>query len=388
MNKVRMGIIGTGGMGRHHANYMNSVEGAVLTAVCDIDRAALDKVSIEGVRKFERYEDLLDSGLVDAVLIATPHYFHCPIARDAFARGIHVLSEKPQAVSINDARRTNEAYEKVRNRLKYGIMFQCRTEARYIKMRQLIADGELGEITRITWIATNWFRTHAYYASGGWRATWKGEGGGVLINQCPHNLDLLQWIPGGLMPSRVTAVAAIGKTHPIEVEDECSAILEYPNGAIGHFITSTGEAPGTDLLEICGDRGKLTARDGKLIFSRCRQSVSEFNRTSPESFAKPETWEIDVPFRSNRPEGHKVVTQAFVDAILKGTPMIAEGVEGARGLEIGNAMLMSGLTRKPVDLPMDGAEFDRFIEDMAAKYGGRKTLGVREAVVDLSKSFH
>jgi predicted dehydrogenase len=255
-------------------------------------------------------------------------------------------------------------------------------------MKELIQDGDLGDVTRITWLITDWFRTWTYYASGGWRATWSGEGGGVLINQCPHNLDMIQWLLDGMMPTRVTAVAALGKTHPIEVEDEVSAILEYPNGAIGHFVTTTGEAPGTNRLEICGDRGKLVAENGKLTFHRTRKPVREIREKSPEAFARVETWEVPINYQGTAPEGHKVVTQNFVNAILRNEPLIGPGEEGVRGLEIGNAMLMAGITRQPIDLPMDGDAFERFLKDLDAKYGGRKKLEVRETVAtDMGSSF-
>jgi predicted dehydrogenase len=250
-----------------------------------------------------------------------------------------------------------------------------------------VQSGEVGEITRITWIITNWFRTNAYYGSGGWRATWAGEGGGVLINHCPHNLDLLQWIPD-MMPSRITAVGFVGKRHPIEVEDEISAIMEYPNGAIGHFIASTGEAPGTDRLEICGDRGKIVAEKGQILFSRTRHSVRETCENSPEAFAVMEAWDINIPYASGWAEGHKYVTQAFVNAILRNEPMVAEGAEGARELEIGNAMAMAGLLRKPVELPLDGEKYDQFLKQMAAEYGGKKKVAARAEPVDVSKSWH
>ena len=388
MDKVRFGVIGLGGMGGHHVRYMNTVEGAQLTAICDIEPAAIEKAG-KGldVARYAKYQDLINSGKVDAILIATPHYQHCEIARMAFDKGLHVLTEKPQAVSVNDARKTNQAYEAVKNKLKFSIMFQMRTNPLFAKMREVVQGGELGPITRVTWIATNWFRTWAYYASGGWRATWAGEGGGVILNQCPHNLDQLWWITG-LMPSRITAVATVGKTHPIEVEDELSAIMEYPNGAIGHFITTTGEAPGTDRLEICGDQGKLVAEKGTLRFHRTRKSVTEVNQTSPESFAQVETWEMEIPYKNNKPEGHQVVTQNFVNAILKGEPMLAPGVEGVFGLELGNGMLMSGLTRKPVDLPIDGLAYDAFIEEMNKQYGGKKQLATKAAKIDLGASFH
>jgi len=388
MDKVRFGVIGAGGMGAHHAGYINSIDGAVLAAVCDADRARAQGVAEKlGAVAWTDPNELLASGKVDAVLVATPHHFHCEIARAALSRGIHVLSEKPQAVSISDARRTNAAYEKVRDRTRYGMMLQMRTSPMYRKVRDLVQGGELGEITRITWIVTNWFRTCAYYASGGWRATWAGEGGGVLINQCPHNLDLIQWIPA-MMPSRVTAVGFVGKRHPIEVEDEISAILEYPNGAVGHFIASTGEAPGTDRLEICGDRGRIVVERGQIAFSRTRQSVKEVNETSSEPFASIETWDISIPYAGGWSEGHRIVTQAFVNSILRNEPMIAEGPEGTKSLELGNAMAMSGLLRTPVELPLDGEKYDLFLKDMAARYGGRKSLKTRESVVDMTKSWH
>ncbi len=385
MDKIRFGIVGIGGMGSHHANYMNSLEGAGLAALCDTDKAKLDaKVAQYNVPGFDDAQKLIDSKSVDAILIATPHYFHGPIARAAFAKGIHVLSEKPASVSVTDARQTNDAAAKY-PQLKYGIMFNQRTNPMYQKMRELIADGELGEITRVTWLITDWFRSWSYYASGGWRATWAGEGGGVLINQCPHNLDLIQWITG-IMPSRITAVGFVGKTHPIEVEDEISAILEYPNGAIGHFVTTTGEAPGTNRLEICGDRGKMVAEHGKLTFRRTRKGVRDIRENTPASFPSVECWDIDLAHRGGG-DSHKGITQNFVRAILKDEPMIAPGVEGVKGLELGNAMLMAGLTRKPVELPIDGAAFDQFILDMTKQYGGRKTLKTREAKVDMGASF-
>ncbi len=271
--------------------------------------------------------------------------------------------------------------------LKFGIMFNQRTNRLYQKLREVIADGELGEVTRVTWLVTDWFRTWTYYASGGWRATWAGEGGGVLINQCPHNFDLLQWTTG-LMPSRVTAVASIGKTHPIEVEDEASAIFEYPTGAVGHFVTTTGEAPGTNRFEIAGDRGKVVAENGKLLFRRTRRSVRQTRETSPESFARVETWDTEIPYQAGPADEHRTMTQNFVDAVRKGTPLLAPGVEGVRGLEIGNAILMAGVTRTPVDLPVDGEAYDEFLRTLTKTYGGRKSLATKaDAAVDLAASF-
>jgi predicted dehydrogenase len=388
MDIVRIGVIGLGNMGTHHIKYLSAgeVEGAKLTAICDVDPARLQQAQPKhDVLRFGSHHEMFNSGAVDAVIIATPHYDHPPIAMDAFSKNLHVLSEKPLAVSVNAARKLNEAAAKHPN-LKFGIMFNQRSRKIFQKLRELIAEGELGEITRITWLITDWFRTWTYYASGGWRATWAGEGGGVLINQCPHNLDLIQWIPN-MMPSRVTAVAAIGKTHPIEVEDEANAIFEYPNGAIGHFVTTTGEAPGTNRLEIAGDRGKIIAENGKLMFYRARSSVREVREKSPKSFPMMETWDFEIPLDLNPADEHKFITQNYIDAIRKDTPLLSPGADGVRGLEIGNAILLSGITRKPVDLPVDGEVYDAFLKDLTQKYGGKKTLAAPTTPADLAGIF-
>ncbi len=384
--KVRFGIVGLGNMGSEHVHSIMGMNEATVGAVCDVDLSKTEKYTARyGMKAFSNHREMIKSGLIDAVLVSTPHYDHVPIGIDALEGGLHVLVEKPIAVSVKAARQIIEVSKKFPNQ-KFGIMFNQRTNPMYQKMRELIADGELGTVRRVTWLITDWFRTWSYYASGGWRATWAGEGGGVLINQCPHNLDLIQWVTG-MMPNRITAVGFVGKTHPIEVEDEMSAILEYPNGAIGHFVTSTGEAPGTNRFEICGDRGKIVAEHGKITFTRTRENVQEVNQKSPKSFAGIETWTIDIPYPRAEGGEHKRLTENFIKSILHGTPMLGPGVEGIHGLEIGNAMMMSGLTRKPVELPVDGDTYDAFLSDMAKQYGGRKTLTTKKDTVDMSASF-
>ena len=388
MDNVRIGVIGLGNMGSVHVSYMDQVTGATLSAVCDANPAAADRVAqkFPKVAKFTKYEDLLASGTCDAILIATPHFQHPLITDAAFARNLHVLCEKPVAVRVSDARKTNALHQQ-HPHLKYGLVFQTRTVPIFQKIKQIIDDGELGDVTRITWIASAWFRTWTYYALGGWRGTWSGEGGGVLINQNPHNLDLLQWLPS-MMPSRVTAIASLGKTHPIEVEDEVSAILEYPSGAIGHFVTTTGEFPGTDRLEIAGDRGKLVYEYGKIKLHQTRRSVRQTREQSKEAFAHIETWDIDIPVTAPVAELHRQTTQNFVNAILKNEPLVCPGPEAAKGLEIGNAMLMAGITRQPVELPIDSQAFEQLLKDLEKKYGGKKTLQApADAVVDMGASF-
>ena len=232
------------------------------------------------------------------------------------------------------------------------------------RSREVIKNGELGKITRVNWIITNWFRTEAYYASGGWRATWAGEGGGVLMNQCPHNLDLLQWIVG-MMPNKMRAFCQFGQWHNIEVEDQVTAYFEYENGATGVFITTTGEAPGTNRLEIVGERGKLVI-DNDLKFSRTESSVSEFCKTSTEGFASPGIWEINIPFKSGPAGQHQVITQNVVNAILKDETLMSPAEEGIRGLELCNAMLLSTFTDSTVSLPIDPVVYEKELKQRIA----------------------
>ena len=388
MDKLRVGIIGCGNMGSHHISYINTLEGATLAAVCDAD---MDKAVKFGRANndafFTDHKQMLATRKCDMIIIATPHYFHPVMTRDGFEAGVHVLCEKPIAVDVKEARLTNELYLAKYSHLKFGAMFQARTNPLFRKVRELISSGELGQLFRMTWIATDWFRTWTYYASGGWRATWAGEGGGVLLNQCPHNLDQMQWLLGGKLPSRVTAVATIAKRHPIEVEDEVSAILEYPDGMVGHFITTTGEAPGTNRLEFAGDRGRLVVENGRIRISRTRKSVTEVLENSPESFASVEAWDSDIPVHGSG-ESHKIITQNFVNAALKGEELLSPGTDGVKGLELGNAIMMAGLTRTPVELPVDGDAYQAFLKDMTQKYGGKKTVGSRDAVVSMDASFH
>ncbi|NIA14719.1 MAG: Gfo/Idh/MocA family oxidoreductase, partial [Nitrospiraceae bacterium] len=246
MDTVRVGIIGVGGMGTSHSRYLRTgeVDRCELTAVCDVDPAKLEPFS--DLKTYADSAELIRSGDVDAVIIATPHYGHTTIGIDALEQGLHVLSEKPISVHKADCQRLIDAHEKAGGQV-FSAMFQLRTNPAYLKIKALIDSGELGAIQRVDWIVTAWYRTESYYASGGWRATWKGEGGGVLLNQCPHNLDLFQWFFG--MPSRIRAFCNFGKYHHIETEDEVTAYCEYDDGPTALFLASTGEAPGTDRLE-------------------------------------------------------------------------------------------------------------------------------------------
>jgi len=381
MNNVRLGIIGLGNMGKFHAEYLlqHQVAHADLTAVSDAIPANLEKYA--QLKTFARSEDLIRSGLVDAVIIATPHYLHTSIGIDALQNSMHVLVEKPISVHKADCERLLAAHQNPQQ--VFAAMFQLRTDGKFKKLKQLVAQGELGELVRVSWIITDWYRTEAYYSSGGWRATWKGEGGGVLLNQCPHNLDLLQWICG--RPARVRGFCQIGRYHNIEVEDNVTAAFEFPNGATGVFITSTGEAPGTNRFEICGDRGKLVLENGKIAFTRNEIPMLEFSRTAKTGFARPEVWQVDVPFAGGGPQHHEI-TQNFVDAILGGQPLIAPASEGLQSVELANAMLYSSLIEQTVTLPLDGRAFEKKLQQLIAE--SRFEKKVTEVVgEDFTKSF-
>jgi predicted dehydrogenase len=368
MDMVRIGVIGLGGMGTAHASMLRAgqVPGAELTAVCDADAARL--AEFQDFAQFNDSQALLCSGKADAVVIATPHYSHTTIGIAALKAGLHVLLEKPISVHKADCERLIAAHTNPKQ--VFAAMFNQRTDPFYRRIKGLIDSGELGAIQRVNWIITNWFRPDAYYASGTWRATWGGEGGGVLLNQCPHNLDLLQWLCG--MPRRVTAFCGFGKYHSIEVEDEVTAYLEYANGATGVFITTTGEAPGTNRLEIAGDRGKIVAEGDKLTFTRNETPTREFCRATRGLFDAPAVWNVDLPVQGHG-EQHLGILKNFSNAINTGEPLIAPAADGLHSVELANAMLYSAWTDKGVDLPLDGRAYARRLRALVAQSTAQKT---------------
>lgn len=360
MNKIKLGIAGLGNMGfAHMKNVLNgncpSVE---VTAVCDIDRAKLERAKdYPKIACFADCNEMLDSGLVDSVLIAVPHYDHPTIAKECFKRKLHVLTEKPAGVCARAVREMNEAADAAG--VKFGIMFNQRTNPMYIKAREIVSSGELGELKRMVWIITNWYRSQAYYNSGSWRATWSGEGGGVLLNQAPHNLDLWQWIFG--MPKRVRAFCDFGKYHNIDVEDDVTIFGEYESGATATFISTTGDACGTNRLEITGDKGKIVIEHGKLCHWTLAVPEREFCFTTEKGFEAPEcTYE---EYTAAEPDGHPEVLEAFAKAVLWGTPMIADGREGINSLSISNAAYLSTWTDDWAEIPTDEALFEKYLEE-------------------------
>lgn len=385
MNQVRLGIIGVGNMGSGHIG--NIVSGLcpeiTVTAVADLnpDRLAWAREALgEGLACFDNAEAMLDSGLIDAVLVATPHYDHPRYAIEGFRRGLHVMVEKPAGVYTAQVREMNEAAAKAN--VVFAVMFNQRTDHVYRKMRELVQGGTLGAIRRTSWIITDWYRPQAYYNSGAWRATWSGEGGGVLLNQCPHNLDLWQWICG--LPVKVDAHLHFGKWHDIEVEDDVTTYVEYENGATGIFVTTTGDVPGSNRFEITLDGGKLVAEGGKLLLWKLAVPEPEFSRTNTVPFAQP-----DKEFEEVETDGeslqHVGVLNAFAAAILRGEPLIAGGQEGIRGLTLSNAMHLSAWLGKPVTLPLDEKLY--YDELMKRVQTSRRKENVASVVVDTAGTY-
>lgn len=360
--KIKLGIIGIGNMGSAHAK--NIIAGKCpdfdLVAVADIKPQRLEWTKKElrsDINCFDDAEKMLDSGLINACMVCVPHYSHPKYAIACMKRGIHVMVEKPAGVYTKQVREMNDEAKK-HPEVVYGMMFNQRTNCIYRKMRELVQSGKYGNIRRTNWIITDWYRPQCYYDSGDWRATWSGEGGGVLLNQCPHQLDLWQWICG--MPSCITAFCNVGKYHNIEVEDEATIYAEYENGATGVFITSTGDCPGTNRLEITGTRGKMVLEQGLLKLWRLREDERDICKTCKNGFLSPE---MDYEeFTAEKETGHPGILQNFTNAVLYGEELLAPGFDGINELTISNAAYLSQWKgNKRIAIPFDCDEFDKLL---------------------------
>ncbi len=361
---VKFGIIGIGSMGTNYFNWFNEgkIDNGRVVAVCDVSpqRIAWANKNAHDVTVLEDYKALIHSGLVDAVMVVTPHYFHPAIAIEAMENGLHTLVDKPAGVYTKQIQEMNDCALK-HPELKFSMMFNQRTNPLYIKLKELIDNEEIGKIRKITWIITSWWRTQKYYDSSPWRATWWGEGGGILVNQAPHQLDLWQWIFG--MPQMVRGYLKYGSHRDIMVEDDVTAFFEYENGTMGTLITCTHDAIGSDRLEIQGNKGKIIIEDiNKLTIRRMFETEDELNQKldfrqmlalmrgetgeklySEELFEIPENWEVQ----------HIDVLKNFVAAIETGTELLAPGMEGIKAVRLANAIHLSSWLNTEVNIPFD-----------------------------------
>ncbi len=365
MKEIKMGIIGIGNIGSAHLRCIHNgeIKGMKVTAVCDEDLKRLEMIKTQypDLALYSDYENLLEKADIDGVLIAVPHPFHAKLAISAFQKGKHVLVEKPVDITISQAEKLNLEAEK--SGKVFGIMFNQRTNELFSRARQIVQSGELGELKRSVWIITNWYRTQHYYDSGNWRATWQGEGGGVLLNQAPHNLDLWQWICG--MPESITAFCNVAKFHNIEVEDEATICATYKNGATGLFITSTGDYPGTNRLEISGTRGKLVIEDGTLKYWKLKADEREVCKDSNENFCQIDSEYTE--YRSDKESAHKGILQNFANAVLYDEELLAPGYEGIYELTISNAAYLSEwMGNQKISIPFEAEKFNCLLEQRQA----------------------
>ena len=385
MKKVKFGIVGVGNMGTGHLRFFTQgkiVNGEV-TAIADIDPeklAAAKKNYPGGYACFASEEEMLAKGDVDAVIVATPHYFHPPLSIAALQAGKHVISEKPAGVYTKQVKEVNAVASK--SDKLYAVMFNQRTNPLYKKMRELVADGTVGTIKRLHWQITDWYRSQSYYDSGSWRATWAGEGGGVLFNQCPHQLDLLQWV-SGMMPERVRAFCRFGQWHDIEVEDDVTAYMEYANGASGVFITCTADTPGTNRFEILGTKGKLVCEDGLLKVWRNKQDEREFNAEYKGGFGEPGFDYEEIAPQGENPQ-HVGILNNFANAALGLEPLFVDGREGLKSVTLMDAMLLSTWEDRAVTLPFDDEEY---LAELKKRIAGSKKKTVKSVVLDTAGTY-
>ena len=388
MEKIKFGIIGVGNQGTYYASLFNKGEiiNGELVAICDLQTAKMETVinnqETGNIASFTNYIEMLDSKLCDAVLIVTPHYQHPEMVIECLKRGVHVICDKPAGVYTKQVREMNEVAKK--SNAKFSMMFNQRTNCFYRKMKEIIANGGIGELQRVNWIITYWFRTQAYYDSGAWRATWSGEGGGVMINQCPHQIDLAQWVVGQ-MPKTVRGFCKYGQWHDIEVEDEVTAYFEYENGATGVLIMSTGEAPGTNRFEISGTKGKLLCEDGKLYWWKNEEDSQEFSNSTKEKFGK-------IPYEKVEVETDGIITQHagiinnFANALLGLEDLFVDGIDGIKMVELMNAMELSGWNDgEKIALPVDEERYLKELQEYCTV--SRRKVADDSQVSDTKGSF-
>ncbi len=385
MEKIKFGIIGVGNMGLGHLKsfYEEKVKNGVVTAIADINEKKLSAAKSACPMNYKCYSsgnELIDNADVDAVIIAVPHYGHPELSIRALKKGINVICEKPAGVYTKQVKEMNAVAEK--SDKLFTMMYNQRTNPLYIKMHDLVHSGEIGEIRRVNWIITNWFRTQFYYDSGSWRATWAGEGGGVLMNQCPHQLDLLQWICG-MMPVKMRAFCHFGKWHDIEVEDDVTAYMEFPNGATGSFVTCTADSPGTNRFEIIGSKGKIVCEKDELTVSRTGVDVNEFLKKATGGFDEPKC-ETEVIKQSGNNPQHVGILNNFANAVLGLEPLYVDGKEGLKCVDLIDSMLLSTWLDKTVTLPVDD---ELYWEELQKRIATSKIKSGEDILIDNSMSF-
>ena len=351
MNKVKLAIIGLGSMGQKYAEMLlqQKIKQAELVAVCSGTPKKLEKMKKKYGKKLHYYEEkekLWSDPTVDAVLITTPHYSHPQLAQEAIRANKHFLCEKPIGVYTKNVVTLNEKIKK-NPALTCAIVFNQRTQPIYKKAKELVDQVALGEIRRNNWISTDWYRPQEYYDAIDWRGSWKEDGGGVLLNQAVHQLDLWQWICG--MPQRIYGHIYPGKLRNIEVETEGTIYAEYKNGATGFFTAATTEAIGTNRFEIVGSTGKLVIENEQLHLWKMTQDETFWRQIEDT----PKYQEVPIEIINEKDQQHQKVIENFVQAILYDEPLLAPATEGIKSLSLINATYLSSWKGQRVNLPLD-----------------------------------
>lgn len=358
--RTRFGIIGLGIMGQEHARAIGANPLLKLAAVSDIQSKTGRQIATDlNCKWFDSAEEMIQSGEVDAVVIATPHWQHAELAISALKAGLHVLCEKPLTVTVDQADEVLKVASQSRG--MFVVVHQKRFEPAYLYAKQLLDSGELGAIIRCSMIESAW-RSEAYYRSSPWRGTWKGEGGGVLLNQAPHILDRYAWLCG--MPESLTARCDT-TLHDIEVEDTASAILHHANGAHGYIHISTVEAPATARTVISCDRGRIAIENGQVQITRLKDSIRESTAQSAQLMG-----DLESDTRTMQIPGGDVLSmfyEDFASAVNGNGALTCPGDEGRNAVELANAMLLSSAQGATVHLPLDREQYTHFIEKMISR---------------------
>ncbi|STC70064.1 Gfo/Idh/MocA family protein [Corynebacterium pilosum] len=369
---VRLGIIGLGAQGSMYAQFINEgrVDNMTIGAICDILPEKKEQADEYGVPFYEDYKEMVTSGDVDAVVTTVPHYLHPEVGIYALDNGVHALVEKPVGVYTKQANELID-FAKTKPELKFGVFFNQRTNQLYKDIKEILDSGELGKLRHTSWLITNWWRPQGYYDQSDWRATWGGEGGGVLVNQAPHQLDLWQWICGA--PERVFARAEYGFKRDIVVEDEVNALVSFADGATGTFITCTHDMIGTDRLEILCDKGKIVVDDSKKVtVSRLTDNEEVLSENMDmEAVRKLFTGQMDMDqyvstetkeYESVWGGQHVEVLRNFAAAVNGEEELLAPGADGINGVRLANGIHLSSWTGEEVDL----VDFDeeKYLEEL------------------------
>jgi len=365
VDQIRMAVVGSAGViGHTHVDEIVEMESTVLAGVQDVNQVGARGQAEElGVKYYGTLDDLLDDRDVDAISVATPHPLHHEVALKAFEAGKHVLSEKPIAESPSKAHEMVEAARE--SGLTLGVVFQQRFRPEIVRMHQMLQEGAVGRIYRTSLVFHN-YRSQGYYNSAAWRGTWAGEGGGVLMNQAPHFLDVFQWLGG--MPAAVQGSVA-NLMHDIEVEDSATAVLEYKDGARGIIHCDTVQTPTFQHIEVWGDKGALLLRDNKLTYQHFDTPLKESSDVETGVSSKgPEalTEAIEV---EDRPAVHGDAIDDFARALIEGRDPAVPGAEAVKSLELAAAIILSGCRRERVDLPVDRQAYDDLLSELRERKG-------------------